>query len=41
MSSQETNYRKQDKKFTIAMFAVMITALIIIVVLLITGKIKA
>jgi hypothetical protein len=41
MSSQETNYKKHDKTFTIAMFAVMITALIIIAVLLITGKIKA
>ena len=39
--SSETNFKKQDKTFTIAMSAVMITALIIIAVLLITGKIKA
>jgi hypothetical protein len=41
MGSRETNYKKQDKTFAIAMSVVMITALVIIAVLLITGKIKA
>ena len=41
MGSRETNYKKQDKTFVIAMSVVMITALVIIAVLLITGKIKA
>jgi hypothetical protein len=41
MSTQETNYKKQDKTFTIAISVVMITVLIIIAVLIVTGKIKA